>query len=377
MSEILAQCSQALKELIPDANEALKSGKASLNAMQKQSDSLVQQGTEISQGIDAYFRKLRDLLKKREEELKQEVAEQVETKCLQIERNSFALENSMDDIQEFIQNVEKVTQNESLELLLKEKRLKSEFKLSQRDLESFCSTASKLQKLSIKEIPLEDTRLEVLCRTLASKAPMPLPRKRQEPPPSSTETQPHLLRADSEAHDYALTPNVRRLDEVQYDRHTSIESDTPLLAPPAPMRKESFQFTPVIVEPESIWGPQQLSSAFFQYALGSVYPRGVCSGVAGTTIVTDIQNHCIRILASTGRCLDVIGRDGKNDGQFGEPTAITADLDGNLLVCDLCPARLQKFSPEGRCTHTCTHMHAHTHTHTHCSLNMLGIYMYM
>ena len=354
-TEVLPQRAAQLKELIPAANEALRSGEASLSALLTQAESLRVQGVENTRNIEVYFRKLHDILTKRETELKYEVQEQVEKGHRQIEMSSLAVKKSVLDIRKTAQDLEQLTQSESLELLRREKKLKNQLRLNQEAVETSCNDASKLESLSIKILPLEDARLEVICRTIAAKAPIPLPRKQKEPPsssPPSSDTKDQFLGLNSKDADYALTPDtIGRCEEVKESEYVTA-SDLQLPSPP--IRFESYHITMDMIEPELIWGPKELSSSFFHSATGSVYPRGVCCGVSGTVIITDVQNHCVRILASTGKCLDVVGKEGKSDGMFGEPTSVTTDHVGNLLVCDLCPARLQKFSPEGKCA--CTHV---------------------
>ena len=350
-TEVLAEHVQALKELIPGARKALKAGEMSSCAVPTLSETVNKEGVEAIQVVKTYFATIREILKKRESDIEREILEQIEKKHAEIERGSVALRKSVQEFRECTRELEQSTQREGFEILVKEEELRSRLTSTRAALEESCSDLSKLKNLTIKAPPLEDTKLEVLCRTLAAKAPTPLPRRRQEkssPPPPSSDTTSSFNSVES---DYALTPDVWRVKEEALTEslggNFTPENDDNLLVPQPPMRNESYRSQPTIVGPDLIWGVQNMSSSFFQTATGSVYPRGVCCGVSGTVVVTDVQNHCVRILASTGKCLDVVGREGKSDGTFGEPTSVTTDNDGNLLVCDLCPARLQKFSPEG------------------------------
>ena len=329
-SEILPHHMQALKGLIPVAKEALSSGEMSLGAMQACSESLVKQGMEAARDIDSYIDKLRNILIARGEELKSGVTEQVEMGQTKIELNRLALENSVEELHECVQELELAVCTGSVDILLKEQQLKSRLSSGQQNLEMLCKTATTLKTLSIKPPQLEDTRLEVLCSTLATKPPIPSPRKSLDRPAY-----------------YTLPPTIKRLEEASCESPTEVVNRD-LSSPTPPLRNESYCLDVIIVEPEMVWGPKLLSSAFFHSATASVYPRGVCCGAAGTVVSTDVQNHCFRILAPTGKCLEVIGREGRSDGQFGEPTSVTADLEGNLFVCDLGPAaRVQKFSLDG------------------------------
>lgn len=356
-NEVIAEHVQALKGLIPGAKETLEMGEASLDEMKIHSESLRAQGAETLQNIELYFGKVRDLLAQRESELKGDVTEQVEKGWTQLERSSLSLQNSVTEFLKCTEELVQVTQEEdNLAILAREKQLKEQLEISQRNLESSCEAADKLKSLSIKILPLEDKRLEVLCRTLASKAPVPLPRKKQGPadvPPASSNEKNPFLRTDSEGTYYAQTPEMvyQEIEEEENETEELIASlvcPMSSLPPKPPLRNESHNYEVTIVEPSMVWGPQLLSSLFFSSATGTVHPRGICCNVEGSLAVTDTQNHCIRILASTGKCIGLFGKEGKGDGLFGEPTAITRDNDGNLLVCDLSSSKLQKFSSEGK-----------------------------
>ena len=375
-TEVLLHHMQALMELIPGAKAALKNGEMLLSAMQACSVSLEKQGTEATHDIGAYFDQLRAILSKRESDLKGEVMEQVEMHQRDIAQNRRLLENSVKEVRKCAQELEQIVRSESLDILMKEKQLKERLRSEQKNLEESCNTATILETLSITTPPLADARLEVLCQTLATKAPIPAPRKLQEIidancsllpeedsdccplTPDAKEvlcqtlatTAPVLTprkvrdsidanRSEEDSDCCSLTPDTKQLEEVE-DEHLTKR----LLSPLFPIVR-NYEVT--IVEPEMVLGPQNLLNSFFRTATGLIYPRGVCCGTSGMLIVTDVQNHCFRILAPTGKRLEVIGREGRSDGMFGEPTSVAADREGNLLVCDLSPARVQKFSSEG------------------------------
>lgn len=47
-------------------------------------------------------------------------------------------------------------------------------------------------------------------------------------------------------------------------------------------------------------GPKNLSGSLFRSLTEEVFPCGVCSGADNTIVVTDVRNHNIRILTTTG-----------------------------------------------------------------------------
>ena len=339
--EILPQHLQALKGLIPDTKETLNNGELSLTAMQECSESLEKQGVEAASDIKAYFDKLRSILTKREEALKHGVTEQVEKGQTKLEQNTLTLSKLVQKVRECTQELEQAISTGSVDILLKEQQLQSRLWSGQQDLKALCGTATTLKTLSVEPPPLEDKRLEVLCSTLATTAPSPLPRRRQELLVPSVRI--------SRAYDQ---PSGTENWEGIKNKHKSFseytfESVYEVVCPPSPrppLRKESHFSDSTIVKPELVWGASMLRDAS---ATMPVYPRGVCCGAAGIIVITDIQNHCLRMLTNTGRCINMLGREGHGEGQFCEPTSVTADLEGNLLVCDLRPARVQKFSSNG------------------------------
>ena len=327
-TEILPHSVQALKGLIPSAKETLSNGKRSLTAMQIHSVSLEKQSMDTLHDIKAYFDKLHSILTEREEALKHAVTEQVEMGQMKLKQNALDLSNSVQEVQKYVQELEQALLTENVDILLKEQQLKSRLLSGQQTLETLCKTSTTLNTLSIEPPPLEDRKLEVFCQTLAVPIPTPLPHKEQE-------------QISTACSDYA---DIEPLEEV---KDKSVSRSVSPSVPQPPLRKESHFFDSTIIDPELIWGATELMSALFHSATTSVYPRGVCCGVAGTVVITDVQNHRFQILAPTGKCINVFGKEGHSDGLFYEPMSVTADGKGNLLVCDIKPARVQKFSSDG------------------------------
>ena len=81
-----------------------------------------------------------------------------------------------------------------------------------------------------------------------------------------------------------------------------------------------------------------------------VYPCGVCcSPVTGLLVVTDVYNHCVRLLnPNTGRVVERIGREGRSGGNFKEPTAVVVDSNEHIFVAELDNPRVQKFTSRGK-----------------------------
>ena len=80
----------------------------------------------------------------------------------------------------------------------------------------------------------------------------------------------------------------------------------------------------------------------------SVHPCGLCIIANDSMIVSDIKNHCLRIVASSGKFIDCIGSEGKGAGCFEEPCGVCLDNKGNILVTQRQNPRIQKFTQSGK-----------------------------
>ena len=100
-------------------------------------------------------------------------------------------------------------------------------------------------------------------------------------------------------------------------------------------------------EPLSIITAEQLARPMND---DRVYPCGVCcSPITGLLVVTDVYNHCVRLIdPKTGRAIDRIGREGRSGGNFKEPSAVVMDTDEHIFVTELDNPRVQKFTSRGK-----------------------------
>ena len=86
------------------------------------------------------------------------------------------------------------------------------------------------------------------------------------------------------------------------------------------------------------------------YSHENVYPSGICccTGLHDTLVVTDVFNHCLRLIDYKGKFIEKVGREGRSGGQFKEPSAVTVDRSGHIYVTERDNPRVQKFTSTGK-----------------------------
>ena len=113
-----------------------------------------------------------------------------------------------------------------------------------------------------------------------------------------------------------------------------------------PSRIASKVYTSEVIKPVEVINSIQLSSPLSN---DIVYPNGVCYSTGmNTLIVTDVYNHCIRLIDTNKRLIEKIGKAGRCGGQFKEPSGVTVDINGDILVCERDNQRIQRFSSNGK-----------------------------
>lgn len=77
-------------------------------------------------------------------------------------------------------------------------------------------------------------------------------------------------------------------------------------------------------------------------------PRFISNHKDGQVLVVDLGLNCVYIIdIRTGTLISLFGEAGSNEGQFLDPSGITCDCDGNILVGDSRNHRVQIFDPKG------------------------------
>ena len=112
--------------------------------------------------------------------------------------------------------------------------------------------------------------------------------------------------------------------------------------PLIPIRFHSLQMTTPIKTPLRVFDKLSISKKEV------VHPCGVCMGENNSIIITDVRNHCVRIISSSGRCIGDIGKEGKRLGLFEDPCAVAMNKNSHIFVCQRENPRIQKLTSAGK-----------------------------
>ncbi len=166
--------------------------------------------------------------------------------------------------------------------------------------------------------------------------PIPKPRKRPPPlPPNHPSQQDKPIPRPRRAVSFAKTLSVNVTNERKKRSSTLPQGFSPC-----------FPEDDDVLIPVMVLGKEELSLPFSHE---TVFPCGVyCRGTDDSLVVTDVFNHCLRLVDSNGKFLEKIGREGRGGGQFKEPSAVVVTPNNQILVAERDNPRVQKFNPSGK-----------------------------
>ena len=166
--------------------------------------------------------------------------------------------------------------------------------------------------------------------------PVPMPRVNPPPLPPNHPSQARKP-----------VPKPRRRLVTSPDHLPALKRRSQTLPPGAlylPLSPPSIE--PTIIQPILVIGNDQLS---WPFSHETVYPCGVCcTSVHDTLIVSDVFNHCVRLIDKKGTFIEKIGREGREGGQFKEPSAVAITDDNHILIAERDNPRIQKFTTMGK-----------------------------
>lgn len=355
---------EVLLGFVPIADDAAAKAQETLNKLKADSEAMTCARDDTVQSVHSYFDRLRQILAKREEELVSKTHNQFEQKLIVIAKRQQVLQEAQVNVSKYGKHIKEMVyrRRDDVRVLLEEDTVKALLLSQAQTIEAEMKRAKNQRQQPLPSPFTPDLSFEELCRSAGARShhsnpPSPAPRSRviatrcSALPPRSPRVQSSLTKSESmesTATEYSEVPS-RQWDFDDLDEERYVCTMTPTPPPTPPMRRQSHEKEAEICQPEMEIGPKNLSGSFFRKMTKEIYPCGVCVNSNGTIIVTDVRNHCFSILAPTGRCLEVIGSEGKGDGQFFEPTAVAVDKEGSILVTDKDPPRIQKFSQSGEC----------------------------
>ena len=112
--------------------------------------------------------------------------------------------------------------------------------------------------------------------------------------------------------------------------------------PSIPIRFDSLLLPTPILKPKAVFNRLTVSK------LETVYPCGICVGENNSFIISDVKNHCLRIIANNGKFIGAIGKEGKGSGQFEEPCAVAINEKAQIIICQRENPRVQKLTSGGK-----------------------------
>ena len=159
----------------------------------------------------------------------------------------------------------------------------------------------------------------------------------------------HIAKGVSDEHNISESPTPT--ESPPLSRHSSLsaasseifeEIDDSVTLPSMPLRFSS------LLSPVPIQEPLQVMDKLGGSRRESVHPCGICIIGNDSFVVSDIKNHCLRMIASNGKFIDKIGSEGKASGHFEEPCGMCLDNKGNILVAQKQNPRIQRFTQAGK-----------------------------
>ena len=363
-NKVIPKHLEVLLGFVPIADDAAAKARDTLTKLKADSEAMTCARDDTVQSVRSYFDRLRQILARREQELVDKTRSQFDQKVNAIAKKQQVLQDAHGNVSKYGKCIKDMVyrRRDDIRVLLEEDTVKALLLSQAQAIEAETKRAKNQRQLPVPSPFTPDASFEELCRMAGARShysnpSSPSPRSRvittkySALPPRSPMLQSSMSRTesmDSTATDYSEVPN-RQWDFDDLDEERYVCTTTPTPPPTPPMRRQSHEKEAEICQPEMEIGAKNLSGSFFKTMTKEIYPCGVCVNSNGTIIVTDVRNHCFSILAPTGRFLDVIGSEGKGDGQFFEPTAVAVDKDGSILVTDKDPPRIQKFSQSGEC----------------------------
>ena len=368
--EVIPKHIEELKKLIPRAETVISNGKLALEVLERNEEELCAKGNEELVAVHQYFVNLQQVLKKRETEIVEDMQERMNHKETLLQKRKQTLQKNIDSVKMCRTTIENMEANrcEDICVLMEEPSVRMRLETHSVSVESEIRRSIESDSLiDFSFVP--DPNFEYLCKSVGDlQSPKSLlsPTQLQRHFTTGSDVrkvkfQPQLeeMKLSRGSHSAPSSPKFNTVesrthklpDSNQKRPHsTQVSLSSDISSSPSEFRRRLATYSPeklakivppiIEVSTKNLLGTTVMGSP--------AIPHGVCVGKDNIILVSDIKNCVVRILVSTGRFLEVIGSEGKGDGQFTEPIAVTTNELGHIFVVDKgSPSRIQKFSPEG------------------------------
>ena len=343
-SEVLDDHVQELKNIIPNADVVIESG---MDMLQNLKSEITRLDDELSGGVanvNSYFEMLYRILHDREKNIVSGMKSKAKKKEKRLLKRIKALNQAIEGTENSKRTLQHAVADRSKEvgILLEENQLRARVQANLKLVEDeILDCEMHIGGLPNFPVFIPDPSIESKCRSVNFSMDSPARRRSHTLMMSSD--------AQSRGRANAFTPSEGKSRKL-FSRALSgcevpAEVQSPLIKRAATADPPLKAFT--IPDPVCEIGTKALIGRCNHV---TAYPYGVCCmrQAEGALLVTDAKHHLFRVITSTGKCLETIGSEGKGDGQFFMPVAITTDEAGNTLVLDgKNPGRVQKFSVSG------------------------------
>ena len=386
--KVIPSCLTSVQSYVQPACELVCRVEASLKQLMQDSESIEANRTICADAIREEFNKVREAIDTREKMLLTTVNKYIDHKLTKVEHQSERLSKTKESAQKLLATAEELLGDDLLKMtaLTEKERMADELHdqyHSVAEVESeifesmFSSTYVGFRDDNMKEVKLQIGTLVSLCEYFPdADSGYYLSRKMTV----EGEEDPYIQSVNNSLQEEQYYPHTRdsftarsRVESIPEEpeenlycsvsnSHSALvrSNSTPAISltsiilnrrasenmiatcPPVPIRFNSLRLKTAIIQPTKVIDKLCRSKKEV------VHPCGVCIGENDCMIVSDVKNHCLRMIASNGKYIDAIGCEGKSSGEFEEPCALAVDKKRNILVAQRENPRIQKLTSSGK-----------------------------
>lgn len=374
---LLVENFSQLQCLVQPACEFVSRADVSLRKLSQDYDSIESNRNVCKEAIFDVFKKLHTAIDEREKLLLNRVDNYIDQKLLQVAHQKKTLTEVQDQLYESIKEVQQLLDSSLLDIsfLTEKQRLLDDVDVQEQsilDIENFVSSSMfsstyvGFQDDNTKAIKRNIDMLITLCEFYPDAdtgyySSRVIPVDKEEPLYVTTESTTKFSTSIPEEDDddtiftevfepvthkashprpcvkrSQSTPNASMKEKWLMKK---INNET---VPSVPIRFDS------LLSPTPIITPRRVFNKLTASKTEAVYPCGICMGENNSFIISDVKNHCLRIIASNGKFIGAIGKEGKGSGQFEEPSAVTVNEKTQIFVCQRENPRIQKLTSGGK-----------------------------